>query len=72
MPVEAKPLFRPEVLRPLLASFRLPVDSSDRTLDAIFPITVEQVWQWNPAASSLGFTTSPSVPPSSALPRTVR
>lgn len=40
----------------------LPVDASDRDLSAIFPITVEQVWQWNPAASSLGFTTSPSVP----------
>ena len=28
MPVEAKPLFRPEVLRPLLAAFRLPDDPS--------------------------------------------
>ena len=28
MPVEAKPLFRPEVLRPLLAAFRLPDDFS--------------------------------------------
>src|SRR3954468_12657565 len=26
VPIEAKPLFRPEVLRPILANFRLPED----------------------------------------------
>lgn len=31
-------------------------------MNDIFPASVEQVWQWNPAASTSTFTSSPSVP----------
>jgi hypothetical protein len=40
----------------------LPHDASHDTIDNLFPVSVEEVWRWNPASSTTQFTTSPAAP----------
>ncbi len=50
---------------PLVAGWNaiwLPLDCSDRKIDTILPVSVEEIWQWNPSSSASTFTQSPVRP----------
>lgn len=40
----------------------LPHDVSHALIGNVFPVSVEEVWRWNPVASATQFTESPAVP----------